>query len=125
MKPFSRSEKVSGLIRKTLSEFLYKHVSDPRLERATITGVDMSTDLRIAKIYFTTYGDKAGSEEIAEGFKSARGYLKRHLAGKLGLRYMPEFQFYYDDSLDRGSRIDNLLKSAQQTHETDNSPIEE
>jgi len=125
MKPFSRSEKVSGLIRKTLSEFLYKHVSDPRLERATITGVKTSPDLRIAKIYFTTYGDKTGSEEIAAGFNSARGYLKRQLAGKLGLRYMPEFQFFYDDSLDRGDRIDNLLKSVQQTHETDNSPTEE
>ena len=84
----------------------------------------MSADLRIAKIYFTTYGEKTGSEEIAEGFKSARGFLKRHLAGKLGLRYMPEFKFFYDDSLDRGSRIDNLLKSVQQTDETDNSTIE-
>jgi ribosome-binding factor A len=125
MKSFSRSEKVSGLIHKTLSEFLYKQVSDPRLERVTITGVKMSPDLRIAKIYFTTYGDKTAAEEIAEGFKSARGYMKRNLAGKLGLRYMPEFQFFYDDSLDRGRRIDNLLKSVQQTHGTDNSPIEE
>ena len=125
MKPFSRSEKVSGLIHKMLSEFLHKHVSDPRLERATITGVKMSSDLKIAKIYFTSYGDKTGPEKIAEGFKSARGYMKRQLAAKLGLRYMPEFQFYYDDSLDRGSRIDNLLKSVQKTHETNNSPIEE
>ena len=124
MKSFSRSEKVSGLIRKTLSEFLQKQVGDPRLEHATITGVNMSSDLKIAKIYFTTYGDKTGADEIAAGFKSARGYLKRNLAGKLGLRYMPEFQFFYDDSLDRGRRIDTLLKSVQQTHETDNSPIE-
>ena len=125
MKPFSRSEKVSGLIHKALSEFMQKHVSDPRLERATITGVEMTSDLRIAKIFFTAYGGKTGSEEIAKGFKSARGYVKRHLAGKLGLRYMPEFQFYYDDSLERGSRIDDLLKSVQQTHGTDNSPVEE
>lgn len=125
MKPFSRSERVSGLIHKMLSDFLQKHVSDPRIEGATITGVKMSADLRIAKIYFTTFGKRTGVEDIAEGFKSARGYLKRHLAGKLGLRYMPEFQFFYDESLDHGRKIDNLLKAVQHTHETDHSSLEE
>ena len=125
MKSFSRSERVSGLIRKALSEFLQKNVSDPRLERATITGVKMSRDLKIAKIYFTTYGGKAGSEEIEAGFMSARGYVKRHLAGKLGLRYMPEFQFFYDESLDYGEKIDNLIKSVQKKNEKAHKPIEE
>ena len=125
MKPFTRSDRVSGLIHKMLSEFLQKHVSDPRIEGATITGVKMSPDLRIAKIYFTTFGNRSGVEDIAEGFKSARGYLKRHLAGKLGLRYMPEFQFFYDESLDHGRKIDNLLKAVQHTHETDHSSLEE
>jgi ribosome-binding factor A len=124
MKPFSRSEKVSGLIHKALSEFLHKHVSDPRLDRATITGVEMTPDLRIAKIYFTAYDSETDPEELSKGFKSARGYVKRHLAGKLGLKYMPEFQFHYDDSLERGSRIDSLLKTVQQTHGKDNSTIE-
>ena len=125
MKSFSRSQKVSGLIHKALSEFLQKHVSDPRLERATITAVKMTSDLRIAKIYFAAYGGEIDSDEIAKGFKSARGYLKRHLAGKLGLRYMPEFQFYFDESLERAGRIDDLLKSIQQTHESDNKTFEE
>jgi ribosome-binding factor A len=125
MKSFSRSERVSGLIRKALSEFLQKNVSDPRLERATITGVKMSPDLKIAKIYFTTYGGKADSKEIEAGFMSARGYVKRHLAGKLGLRYMPEFKFFYDESLDYGEKIDNLLKSVQKKNEKAHKPIEE
>ena len=125
MKTYSRSERVSGLIRKALCEFLQKNVSDPRLERATITGVKMSPDLRIAKIYFTTFGGKAGSEEIAAGFVRAHGYVKRHLAGRLGLRYMPEFRFFYDESLDYGTKIDNLLKSVTKPHETDHTAIEE
>ena len=95
-----------------------------RLEQVIITGVRMTKDLRIAKIYFSIFSDHKNSEDVAAGFKSARGYVKRHLAGRLGLRYMPEFQFYYDDSLERGSRIDQLIQSVQRTHETDNSTIE-
>jgi ribosome-binding factor A len=125
MRPFSRSERVSGLVRKVLSEFLQKAVSDPRLAQATITGVKMSPDLKIAKIFFVTYGSATDSEETKAGFMSARGYLKRHLAGKLGLRYMPEFQFYYDESLDYGTKIDNLIKTALKNHESDHSPIKE
>jgi len=119
MKPFSRSERVSGLIRKALSEFLQKEVSDPRLERATITGVKLSPDLKIAKIFFATYGGSSDKEAMKAGFQSARGYLKRHLAGKLGLRYMPEFQFFYDESLDYGMKMDNLIKTALKNHESD------
>jgi ribosome-binding factor A len=119
MKPFSRSERVSGLIRKALSEFLQKEVSDPRLERATITGVKLSPDLKIAKIFFATYGGSSDKEAMTAGFQSARGYLKRHLAGKLGLRYMPEFQFFYDESLDYGMKMDNLIKTALKNHESD------
>jgi ribosome-binding factor A len=125
MRSFSRSERVSGLVRKVLSEFLQKAVSDPRLAQATITGVKMSPDLKIAKIFFVTYGSTTDSEETKAGFMSARGYLKRHLAGKLGLRYMPEFQFYYDESLDYGTKIDNLIKTALKNHESDHSPIKE
>ena len=70
MKPFSRSDRVGGQIQRVLSDLLYKNVSDPRLEGATITGVKMTRDLRIAKVYFTTPGGKGKSRETEEGFKS-------------------------------------------------------
>lgn len=113
MKPFARSDRVCGHIQKALSDILLKKIKDPRLEFATITNVKMSRDLRIARIYFTTTGNKKSAEEALEGFKSAIGYVKRTLAGQLGLRYMPELNFFYDESFDYGSHIDKILKDVK------------
>jgi len=110
MKPFARSARVSGQIQKVLSDILHKRVKDPRLKMATITGVKMSRDLRIARIYFTTSGGQKSIEEASEGFKSALGYVKRTLASQLGLRYMPDLKFFYDESFSHGSHIDKILK---------------
>jgi ribosome-binding factor A len=113
MKPFARSDRVCGHIQKALSDILLKRIKDPRLEFATITNVKMSRDLRVARIYFTTTGNKKSAEEALEGFKSAIGYVKRTLAGQLGLRYMPELKFFYDESFDYGSHIDKILKDVK------------
>jgi ribosome-binding factor A len=118
MKPFARSDRVSGQIQKVLSEILLKKVKDPRLENASITDVKMSRDLRIARIYFVASGNKKSMEEAAEGFKSALGYVKRTLARQLGLRYMPDLKFFYDESFDYGSQIDKVLKAVK----ADNGP---
>lgn len=118
MTPFSRADRVSGLVQEVLSELLKKRIHDPRLAMTTITRVKMSRDLKIARIYFTIYGDSQKSEAAAKGFDSARGFIKRSLAGRLGLRYMPDLKFFYDDSLDYGSHIDQLLEKIK----TDNGP---
>jgi len=116
MKPFTRSDRVGIQIQKVLSELLRKSINDPRLETTTITGVKMSRDLRLAYIYFITSKDstsnsKKNREEAIKGFNSALGFLKRSLARQLGLRYMPNLKFYYDESFDYGSRIDSVLES--------------
>jgi ribosome-binding factor A len=118
MKPFARSDRVSGQIQKVLSEILLKKVKDPRLENARITDVRMSRDLRIARIYFVASGNKQSIEEAVEGFKSALGYVKRTLARQLGLRYMPDLKFFFDESFDYGSHIDKVLKAVK----ADNGP---
>ncbi|MBU0993850.1 MAG: 30S ribosome-binding factor RbfA [Proteobacteria bacterium] len=117
MKPFARSERVCGQIQKILSDLLQKKINDPRLEMATVTGVKMSRDLKIAYIYFTISGGKKNQENALEGFSSATGFLKKALAKRLGLRYMPDLKFIHDESFDYGSRIDSLLKSIQQEQE--------
>ena len=118
MTSFARADRVSGLIQETLSDLLKKRIHDPRLQMATITKVKMSADLKLARIYFAIYGDDKKSEDAANGFESARGFIKRILARKLGLRYMPDLKFFYDDSLDYGSHIDQLLEKIK----TDNGP---
>jgi ribosome-binding factor A len=119
MKPFARSDRVAGQIKKALSDMLIKDINDPRLENTIITGVSMSRDLRTARIYFVKTGSKANRENVEDGFKSAFGYVKRKLARQLGLRYMPELKFYYDESFDYGEHIDNLLNSSMIENGTD------
>jgi ribosome-binding factor A len=111
MTQYARADRVGGLIQKTLSEILLRSVNDPRLEMATITHVKVTRDLRIARIYFTIPGGSQGVDDALQGFKSALGFIKRSLARELGLRYMPEINFYYDNSFDTGARIEKLLKS--------------
>lgn len=123
MKPFSRSDRVGGLIQRVLSEILRRDIKDPRLELTTISAVKMSPDLKIAKIYYTTPSGKNNKESVAAGFHDAAGFMKRALAREINLRYMPALQFYVDESFDYGSRIDQLINSLK-TDESDNKPLE-
>ena len=111
MKTYARSARVSRHIRNTLAALLTKKIRDPRLRSVTVTEVDVSPDLRLAKVYFSTAGDEKAVADAEAGFQKAKSFIKRHLAGSLGLRYMPEIRFYYDTSLDYGARIDNILKT--------------
>jgi len=113
MKPYARNERVAALIQQVIAELLRKEISDPRLALVTITGVKLSRDLRHATIYysFSAPGGEASRQEVDKGFKQARGFLKRELAQRLDLRYMPDLKFFYDESIDYAARIESLLKA--------------
>ena len=98
-------------IQSVLSELLHKKIRDPRIEMATIAAVKVTSDLRVAYVYFTFFGEDRKLAEVQKGFESSRGFIKRSLAAKLGLRYMPDIKFVHDTSFDNGARIDSLLKS--------------
>ncbi len=102
-----RQKQVSSLIQHELGDLLEKKVSDPRLNFVTITGVKVSADLRHAYIYVSTLGNK---QEVMEGFNRATSFLRRELASRLSLRYMPELTFLLDESIERGERIFQLLE---------------
>jgi ribosome-binding factor A len=116
MSAFCRAERVSHHIRNTLATVLQRQIRDPRLKRATITGVDLSADLRQAKVYFSTTGSPAEIEAVKAGFQKAKPFIKRLLAARLGLRYMPDIRFFYDEALDRGERIEELLRAASEDY---------
>ncbi len=115
MKPFARSERVGEQIKKTIADLLQRRIRDPRLEMVTITDVRMTADLKIARIYFVTPNGASDVERVSQGFKSSHGFIKRKMARRLRLRYMPELQFYYDGSFDYGAHIEKLLKSIKST----------
>jgi len=124
MRPFSRSDRVSGLIQQALSEILRKRIKDPRLEMATISGVKMSRDLKTARIYYTAPAGEKNKEAAAAGFSDAAGFIKRALGHQVHLRYMPKLTFFLDESFDYGSSIDKLLASLKNENEPDTSSLE-
>jgi ribosome-binding factor A len=111
MTRFARSERVGRHIRNTLADILRRDVKDPRLKMVTITSVDVSPDLRLAKIYFATTGEDEKIQRVLSGFDQARAFIKKRLGQELGLRYMPDIRFFYDDSLDYGARMEALFRS--------------
>jgi ribosome-binding factor A len=121
MSGFSRAERVGALIQELLSEMLLREISDPRVRSATITGVRVTRDLRLARVYFATAAGSAAAAAAADGFRRASGFIKRGLGRQLGLRYTPDIEFFYDESFDRGAQIERLLKSLATENGSDRS----
>ena len=121
MIPFSRADRVGGLIQQVLSDILKKEIKDPRLKMATITSVKVSRDLKQARIYFTTSGGIQKKGDTIKGFSSAHGFIKRTLAHELDLKYMPNIKFFYDESLEYGAHIDELIESTKSENGSNHS----
>ncbi len=121
MKPYSRAERVSGKIQIAITDLLSKKIQDPRMEMATISGVKMTPDLRVADVYITVFGDKKKVRQALEGFKKSKGFIKKSIAPKLGLKYMPELRFVRDDTFDKAAKMDALIKSANTGSSEDQS----
>jgi ribosome-binding factor A len=108
--PFKRADRVAGLIQAELSHLLLRTVKDPRLHAVTITAVQVSADLRHARVLFTGSGELAGMAQALAGLRSAAGFLRGQLGRSLHLRYAPELTFEADDSVERSLRVAALLK---------------
>ncbi len=111
MKSYSRSDRIGTRIQTCLSDLLRKKINDPRLDMVTVTGVELTPDLREAFIYFTVASGEKAQRDAIHGFESASGFIRSALAKQLGLRYMPKLRFFHDSSFDYGSRIDKILKT--------------
>lgn len=107
--PTRRQRRVSELIHRELSWLLMREVRDPRLADVTVTEVQVTADLLLARIYFTVLGDAEAEKEALAGLESAGGFVRTQLAGRLRLRFMPELIFEVDTSAAYGRRIDELL----------------
>lgn len=115
MKPYTRADRISGRIQVAITDLLRKKIQNPKVEMATITGVKLTADLRIADVYITVFGGKKKIAEAMEGFKESKGYIKKSIAPKLGLKFMPELRFFHDDTFDKAAKMDALIKSASES----------
>ncbi len=109
----NRPARVGAEIQKLLAALFAKGLKDPRIGFVTFTGVDVSPDLREARVWWTTHGTDAEQKATAKGLDAARGYLRREVGRSLGLRVTPDLHFKYDVAIDRGQRIEELLREVK------------
>jgi ribosome-binding factor A len=104
-----RIRRVNEAMRAVLSDAIATEIKDPRVGFVTVTGVKTSPDLRHARVYVSVLGDDAAREGTMEGLRSAHGFLQGRLASELRLKHTPALTFEYDDTVDRGMRISQIL----------------
>jgi ribosome-binding factor A len=112
-----RSEKVADLIQREISQMLVKTLKDPRIGFVTITRVVVSEDCRVAKVYFSVVGTLAEREQSTKGLNSAKGYVRKELGRRMGLRYTPEIMFQFDPSIEYAIHIGEILHHLEQERE--------
>jgi ribosome-binding factor A len=122
---FQRSHRVGEAIHKSVSALLSRGLRDPRIGFVTVTSVDVTPDMHLARVYYTVVGDDKSRRDTAVGLEKAAPYIRRQLAGQLKLRYMPELIFAYDASVDYGVRIESLLKEIADGRESDSEDPEQ
>jgi ribosome-binding factor A len=110
MHPYKRSERLGELILAEISDLVVRDLKDPRLGFLTFTRVELSDDLRHAKIFVSMLGSEPEKARTLQGLASATGYIRRHLGRMLRLRYTPELTFLIDESMEHGAKIAQLLR---------------
>jgi ribosome-binding factor A len=109
MSPNPRAFRLADQIQFEVSDILENKLRDPRRGFLTITGVDVTDDLRTAKIYVSALGGPDDLKKAVELLEHARGFVRSELARRIRVRFMPEIYFRPDDSAARGVRMDRLL----------------
>jgi ribosome-binding factor A len=106
----SRSDRVAEQIRSELASLLTRDVQDPGIGFITLTRVQVSPDLQVARVHYTTLGDPKAREASARALERATPFLRRRIGSRLRLRRVPELAFLYDDSIAGQDRIERILK---------------
>ncbi len=116
--PSQRAHRVGELIQQEISALLVRGLKDPRIGFVTITGVEVTPDLHLARVFYTVMGDDAARRETAAGLKSSTRFIRQQLGLQLRMKYLPDLIFQYDTSIEYGNRIESLLRDIHQD-ETD------
>ena len=111
MKNFSRADRVCEQIRRDLADIIRGELKDPRIGMISLTAVELTPDYAHAKIFFTTL-NADHLEEIERGLKRASGFLRRELGRRIHIHTLPELHFVYDNSLERGASMSELIDRA-------------
>lgn len=116
-----RPEKVAQLMRREVAEILQQRLRDPRISAmVSVTDVEVTQDLSFARVFVSVMGSPEERAATLEALAHAAGFVRHELSPRLGLREVPEVRFVHDESLDRGARVEELLKRIH-----DGRPVED
>lgn len=107
---FARTSRLSEEIKKTISGIIQNELKDPRIPMLTsVTNVDVTGDLKFAKVYVSVYGDDEQKSKCIEGLKSSAGYMRKEIGSRVKIRHTPELIFELDNSIEYGLHISKIL----------------
>lgn len=105
-----RSERVGDLLKREIGDIIERELKDPRIGFVTVISVEVSEDLRHARVFFSVFGDQQVQEKTQHGMDSAKFFIQGEIGRRLRLKYTPELSFQFDRSVERGLRISKLIK---------------
>jgi len=106
-----RPERVGHLMHREIADIVANELRDPRLSAmVSVTDVEVTPDLSFARVFVSVLADEHGTARALDGLARAAGFIRRALAPRLGLREVPELRFLLDTSIERGARVDELLR---------------
>jgi len=114
---FSRNQRLGSEVLRTLSELLQFETKDPRLDGVSLTSVDLSRDLSVARVYFSLMNPADSPEPVMEGLQRAAGFLRAKLGRAIKIRHVPELRFVHDDSAEQSAKISELIDGALRSDE--------
>jgi ribosome-binding factor A len=117
-----RPDRLGDQIRAELSELIARAVHDPGVGFITLTRVSVTPDLQIARVYYTTMATDAARKDTARALLRVAPFLRRHLAGRLRLRRVPELEFRFDQSVEQHERIERIIQEIHEEEASRRSP---
>ena len=114
-----RLPRVEHEIQKEIGQMLLQELKDPRLGFITITRIEVTRDLHLARVYYSVMGNPAQQEASRKALLAAAGFIRKRLGERIRLRYTPEVQFYRDDSIEKNLRITKLLDGLKRESKTE------
>ncbi|GBE13315.1 ribosome-binding factor A [bacterium BMS3Bbin14] len=117
----TRPKRVAEAMKNELSILLLQKVRDPRLQKVSISMVEVTPDLKQAKVYFVV-PDGIDAGNVRKGLEKARGFFRSQIAGLLNLRYTPELIFYYDVHHEEAERLDEIFRQIAEDKKADDDP---
>jgi len=109
-----RPERVAHMMRREVADILENRLRDPRLgSMVSITDVEVTSDLSFARVYVSTLQTGPEREQLLATLRAAAGFIRHELRPRLGLREVPEVRFVFDESIERGARVDEILRKIE------------